>query len=171
MKIEFKNVKINLKQMHNKDIIELIATIVLICILILVIISAVGKTKKRRYSTPKPITVALKKPAAVTIKKTPEEGYRQDDSASFRRLERETRDMQFSRDPFLPSRISIPTGVFYSDFRLTGIFWDDKTPSAIINGMVVRIGDEVGGNKIVGITPDSVILNDGLSDFSLKLEQ
>lgn len=53
---------------------------------------------------------------------------------------------------------------------LTGIFLDEKSPKALIGNVVVGIGDNVGGNTVIKIEKDRVILSDGSKDFELKLE-
>jgi len=58
-----------------------------------------------------------------------------------------------------------------SEVILSGIMWDKEQPLAIINDIVVKKGDTVGGNIVVKIEEDRVILNNGESDFELKLGQ
>lgn len=71
----------------------------------------------------------------------------------------------WARDPFSPSAINRVV-----DLELNGILWDTEAPQAIINEHIVGIGDIVRGNIIVDITQDTVILNDGLTDFELTLK-
>lgn len=71
----------------------------------------------------------------------------------------------WGRDPFSPSAINRAV-----DLELNGILWDKESPKAIINEDIVGIGDIVKGNIIVDIRQDTVILNDGLSDFELTLK-
>ena len=52
---------------------------------------------------------------------------------------------------------------------LTGIILGD-TPTAVINDMVLKTGDEIAGKKIVQIREDSVIISDGQEVVELKLE-
>lgn len=54
---------------------------------------------------------------------------------------------------------------------LNGIVWDKVTPRAIISNDIVRIGDKIGNNTVVDIKQDRVILNDGTSNFELRLGQ
>jgi type IV pilus assembly protein PilM len=53
---------------------------------------------------------------------------------------------------------------------LTGIFWDEEKPLAIINGKVIGQGQSAGNKKVVQIKRDRVILSDGqnLSEIRLK---
>ncbi|MFA6217741.1 MAG: hypothetical protein WDL87_08855 [Candidatus Omnitrophota bacterium] len=53
---------------------------------------------------------------------------------------------------------------------LTGIIWDEKSPRAIIDDVVVGIGERVGGNTVVEIQKDMVILNDGATNSELRLK-
>jgi hypothetical protein len=43
-------------------------------------------------------------------------------------------------------------------FRLTGILWDPKAPTCLINGTVVKPGDRVGDATVVLIAPHAVLL-------------
>jgi len=54
---------------------------------------------------------------------------------------------------------------------INGILWDKKNPLAIINEEIVKVGDKVDGNTVVGIEQDRVILNDGSKDIELLLGQ
>jgi Tfp pilus assembly PilM family ATPase len=54
---------------------------------------------------------------------------------------------------------------------LTGIFWEEKNPLAIINGKVVGLGQPVADKKVVGIKRDRVILSDGQSTVEIKLKE
>lgn len=72
------------------------------------------------------------------------------------------------RDPFLNSmaeteRYLSTSGRILAGVTLTGILWDPKEPTAIINGQVYKIGDSVSGKTITKITNDRVILEaDGI---------
>lgn len=77
---------------------------------------------------------------------------------------KKTKFTSWGRNPFLPKGSSSAA----SD--LAGILWDEKSPKAIIGGIVVGIGDRVGGNTVVDIQKDRVILNDGAKDFEVGLK-
>lgn len=72
------------------------------------------------------------------------------------------------RDPFLTSmseteQLSTAGGNYFSGVSLTGILWDPKEPTAIIDGQVYKIGDVIDGKTITKITNDKVILEaDGI---------
>ena len=52
---------------------------------------------------------------------------------------------------------------------LNGIAWDEIKPTAVIDDQIVEVGGEIDGNKVVRIEPARVVLNDGESDFELRL--
>ena len=70
------------------------------------------------------------------------------------------------RDPFTVDK-KIDTSS--SDIQLKGIMFDPSDCYALINDQVAHIGDVVQGARIINITKDTVILNDGGEDFELKL--
>ncbi len=55
--------------------------------------------------------------------------------------------------------------------NLAGIIWDKDKPLALINNDVVGVGDYVKGNIIVSIKNDRVILNDGVKEFEIRIDQ
>ena len=57
------------------------------------------------------------------------------------------------------------------DFKLEGITFNSNTPTAIINGDVFRVDQEIKGFKVKKILPDSVVLTDGFSDHVLQLHK
>lgn len=73
----------------------------------------------------------------------------------------------WGRDPFSPQAqpIRVSAGPI-----LNGIMWDKEKPLAIINDIIVKVGDRIGLNLVVDIKQDKVILNDGTRDFELRLE-
>jgi hypothetical protein len=74
----------------------------------------------------------------------------------------------WGRNPFaLPGE----RGASLEDLRLEGIMSDNNKFTAIIDDIVVGIGDNIQENKVIDIKPDRVILNDGKKDFELKLAQ
>ena len=74
----------------------------------------------------------------------------------------------WKRNPFTLQKTSSKA---FKGLVLSGIMWDKGKPLAIINGEIVKIGDNVSGNIVVDIKQDRVILNDGIKDFELKLGQ
>lgn len=74
----------------------------------------------------------------------------------------------WGRNPFMPKGVSAR---FQGGLALNGIVWDNISPKAIINGEIVGIGDTIGGYKIVDITPNKTVVNNGSADTTLTLEQ
>jgi hypothetical protein len=56
------------------------------------------------------------------------------------------------------------------NFSLAGIVWDAQQPSALVNGEVVHVGDEIEGARVTAIEPARVTLNNGAQDIILNLE-
>ena len=54
-------------------------------------------------------------------------------------------------------------------FKLQGISFNLKNPTAIINDDVYAVGAEIGGLTVKKILPDSVVLSDGSQDHVLNL--
>lgn len=53
---------------------------------------------------------------------------------------------------------------------LKGIVWDQKRPYAILGGSVVIEGDEINGKKVLRIERNAVVLDDGIRQEVLKLQ-
>ena len=82
-----------------------------------------------------------------------------------------------NRDPFVPlisgggGYISDAYGISgVKDIRLEGIVLDEeKDPIAIVNGEIVREGQEIGSVKIIKIEEDGVIFNADGQDIKIEL--
>lgn len=70
----------------------------------------------------------------------------------------------WNRDPFVLKEEES------SGIVLNGILFDELMPAAIINSQVVKVGDTVGENIVVEITPDKVILKNSSNTTELRLE-
>jgi hypothetical protein len=140
--------------MQKKDYIEIGMTGVLVVIFLLAVTSAVHKIRK--VKRPK-----VKRAAAAVIEETSVE-----EEQLFRRLAEESKDLVLKRDPF--------TGVLLvpsqTGAALSGILWSQEHPLAIVNDIIVVIGDKVGPNTVVDIKQDSVVLSDGIKTLELRLE-
>ena len=55
-------------------------------------------------------------------------------------------------------------------FLVSGILWDPKTPSAIINNQVVNVGDWLGQWRVLEIQKDKIILSDGRTEQALPVQ-
>lgn len=54
--------------------------------------------------------------------------------------------------------------------NLSAVFYSpEHTNRAIINGEILKKGDSLGNKKIVDIQPEAVILEDGVSQYTVKL--
>ena len=88
--------------------------------------------------------------------------------SSFNQLEEQTRGLGVGRDPFTLRMISSKS---VKGESLSGIIWDDDVPMAVINGQILTVGDSIGGNTLVDIKEESVVLSDGTNQYELKLGQ
>lgn len=85
-----------------------------------------------------------------------------------KRLGKKTTFVSWGRSPFVP-KTAVEKGV--TSFTLNGILWDETYPTAIINNDIVAVGDNIGKNTVVRIDANQVVLNDGIKDFTLRLEE
>ena len=159
--------------MQKKDIIEISITGVLIFVLLFALFNNIRKTKQTGHHKDKPLAKDLKESSpygGFFQERTPVEKPKPEEKNKelFNRLERETKELKLGKDPFTP----IPIGakdVNYFSLRLTGIIWDKRSPKAIINGIILGVGDNLGGNIVTDIKQDRVILNDNKRYFELRL--
>ncbi|MDD5270581.1 MAG: hypothetical protein PHE80_05250 [Candidatus Omnitrophica bacterium] len=64
----------------------------------------------------------------------------------------------WGRDPFAVGSVPVQaTG----DLSLSGIFWDAKKPVCLIDGKMLKAGDEISGAKVLEINKDTVLLKVG----------
>ena len=75
--------------------------------------------------------------------------------------------LAWGRDPFTGGS----TGAEVSGFDLAGILWDATQPIAMINGQMLRVGDELEGYRVTQISQDSVSLTDGSQTLTLAIPQ
>ena len=90
------------------------------------------------------------------------------DISDLTRTVRKTDFDTWKRSPFIPTDVAakeVPT------LALSGIFWDEKKPTAIIDDEIVTVGSKIGDAVIVDIQKGSVRLNDGANDFELTLDE
>lgn len=79
-----------------------------------------------------------------------------------------TQAKDWGRNPFVASGASESS---VSGLQLGGIITDAGGRYALINDQIARAGEMVGAYKVVRINEDGVIVNDGIKDTELKLEQ
>jgi hypothetical protein len=141
-------------KMKKNDLIKVVAGGFLILALIFFIFGAV------RYALLK--KAAVKEGMAYKPEKVPGSG------DLFLKLEAEAKQVELKRDPFTSNPVPSVKASAYG-VQLSGIVWDKDKPMAIINGRVVKVGDNVDGRMVSVIKQDRVVLNDGISEIELKL--
>ena len=72
--------------------------------------------------------------------------------------------IEWDRDPFARSPAARPAAAL----TLSGILWDAQAPIAIVNGQMLRAGEEVDGFRVVEIRQDHVIITDGTQTLQLS---
>jgi len=77
----------------------------------------------------------------------------------------------FKRSPFTPKFITEKNKG--KKLKVTGITYrnNEASSTAIINGAIVKIGDQAEGVKIERISPNSVVVDNGVEKETLKLER
>ena len=78
-----------------------------------------------------------------------------------------TKYVKWGRNPFVLGDVSEST----AEFTLTGVMWNEEKPQAIINNVLVGVGQKVNGSAVVEIRRNSVILSNGIETFELKLAE
>ncbi len=141
----------------NKQRLEIIIT----SVLAVVLVAAWGRNSvllRQRFASPAqraPSVAALPSVPAVAIvppvasQNTPSDG-------------------PWVRDPF--SGQSYAPGDGGVALELKGVIWDERNPQALINDSIVQIGDTIGFYKIVNITPQGIVVQDGPVQKEINLE-
>lgn len=87
-------------------------------------------------------------------------------------------DSKGKRDPFMPLVtsqgyiVNVEEELFASDMNLEGIIYDAQGHSlAIINGKVVKVGDNIGSYTILEINQSTVILAKEAEKYILELKK
>lgn len=132
--------------MEKNKKIAILAILIIIILVILIMPRGAGKQQARPRQAPVSMQEQRLPPQS--------RGKRRSDFADW------------GRNPFIWEGKVTPV----SDLDLSGIIWDKAAPYAIINGMVVRPGDEISGKTIKDIEPNSVVLTDGQNDYILELK-
>lgn len=159
--------------MQKRRIIELSISGVLIFVLLVTIVTVAGRKKslqsqgtKRKGADLANDRASVKGPLAQGS--AIGRGSQGRPGILYKRLEEKTKDLELKRDPFMP-RPAISTEASLGDLRLFGIVWDKEGPYAIINEIIVKIGDSIAGKIVVDIKQDEVALSDGTEYFKLRL--
>jgi len=58
-----------------------------------------------------------------------------------------------------------------ADLKVDGITYDSKSPTAIVNGEVVRIGSVIGSYSVKDIRPSAVVFSDGVEEYIVDMER
>lgn len=154
----------------GKNAIELVITGALIIVLIAYLGTNLGRRGRRLAPKPGPSTEEVLYPEEEGVL-TPKAAAL---SESFlREAVTKEREREWGRDPFIlgSKKMGVKIG-FPLDLRVTGIIFDKDRPEAtyaIINKVVVRIGDEIAGAKVVDIQKGSVSLKKNGEEFVLRL--
>jgi hypothetical protein len=89
-----------------------------------------------------------------------------------------TYDAQGKRDPFIPlvtpdgRLINLDTQPVKDSLNLEGIIYDQQGVSyAIVNGMVVKIGDAIDGYQVLKIESNKIIFIKDGNPFSMELKE
>jgi len=143
----------------KKNTVETVVTIALVMILLLAVASLFERQKKAVDKTKitKPNISKQNDQKANIAPATPD----------FKDLEARSKALAWGADPFTYRPLHPIDAV--GDFKLDGVVWDKQSPKAIVSGMIVGVGEKVGEYTIVDITPDSVILSDGIKEIELKI--
>ena len=142
----------------KKSTIEIIITSVLIIILIFSV-SNIFKSRKKRLAKKRPAEIA-------TVKQKKPEVSAALAKVTYEDLEERVKELEWGRNPFV-YKPTYSVGA-QGDLILDGIVWDKQNPKAMINELIVGVGEKIGKYTVIGITPDSVILTDGIDRIRLK---
>jgi hypothetical protein len=86
-----------------------------------------------------------------------------------KRYREKTTFRSWGRNPFIEK--GSPAAQDTPRLTLNGIVWDKESPTAIINGEIVGVGDKIGKITVVSIRKTTVTLNDGVKNFRLRIEE
>ncbi|HNX81754.1 MAG TPA: hypothetical protein PKL77_06365 [Candidatus Omnitrophota bacterium] len=144
----------------DKKRLEIIGTLILVVILIAVWGNRVALLRNRFASGGHGVTAAAVAPVPVSAAPFV--------SPSLDRQKNEKLQGPWVRDPFSGQSYTPNEGGVA--LELKGVIWDEKTPQALVNDSIVQIGDSIGPYKIVNITAQSIVIQDGLIQKEIKLE-
>jgi hypothetical protein len=82
--------------------------------------------------------------------------------------------MDWGRDPFV---LPVPSGEpqqvmneMEKPFSLSAIIYNNGAGTAIINGRILRKGDQIEGMEVGEVHPDRVLLREGLRNLELRVD-
>lgn len=146
-------------ELQKKDKIQIAVTACLVIVLIVIMAKSFGGMKSGKAHKKKaPAPTA--KAAAVKAAARPR--------ASYEKLAEETKRLEIKRDPFFRQVVGSTSAV--EEPYLSGIVWDSAFPSAIINGKIVGVGEEIVGHIVTDIQRDRVILYNRETGVEVRLD-
>jgi hypothetical protein len=162
--------------MNKKNIVKLIITGTLALVLILLVINSkyavknAQELRKKTLYAPE-LTLVQKRESDRQNVLRDSQDRSQVGKFTYKKLEEKSMSLIPTRDPFSNLPMTIKNESSSNTLSLSGIFSDGQKSRAIINGMIVKVGDKVRDCVIVSIEQDRVILNDGSKDFELRLDR
>lgn len=131
-----------------------------VCFVLLFFVVGCGRTPPR---LPRRTWMAKR---GVIEKKTQMEKMQAIEELQLQEFEKDIKILE-GRNPFSYAKAPEKKG---PGLNLGGIVWSDEAPAAIINDMIVGVGDTIGNKKVREITKTSVILTDGKKEYKLELK-
>jgi len=159
--------------MKKKDLIELSITSCLVMVLLFAVINgvkSVNRSRRLRMQAGQSVSEGSDNiKSGLSHQEIAQQASADSKDTLFNRLEEETKSLTLSRDPFFLGPSKVIESAELADLDLTGILWDSKNPSAIINDTIVEVDGVINGRRVIEIKRESVILNDGTKNFELRL--
>ncbi len=151
-------------ELQKKDKIQIAITACLVVVLIVIMAKSFGgmkggKSRGKKAPAPAAKTVAAKM-APVKAAALPRVPYE--------KLAAETKRLELKRDPFFRQVVGSASTV--DEPYLSGIVWDSAFPSAIINGKIVGVGEEIVGHIVTDIQKNRVILYNRDTGVEVRLD-
>lgn len=144
----------------KKEQKQLIVFIVLICVAGLIFVKVIFRAKAPSGE---------QKPALPFDAETPIEIVKVDFFELEEELKKNRPQLKWVRNPFQfpPKKEVEKTDV--GKLNLTGIIYDETSPVAVINDIIVHEGDEIEGVKVIKIESEEVLLEEDGESYTLKL--
>ena len=150
----------NIMDQPKKEIIEFGITGFLVIFLLFLSVNAAYRISKAK----KPKRVEQMQSEKAQIAENAKVGQ----ETLYAALEKESRSFELVRDPFTGIFIGSPKNA--TEVTLNGILWGKGEAFAIINGNIVKRGEQVGPKTVIEIRQDRVVLSDGSTLTELLLE-
>lgn len=146
-------------ELQKKDKIQIAITVCMAVVLTVIMAKSFGgmkggKVRPKKKPAPAVKAVAAKAAALPRV--------------SYEKLAEATKKLEFKRDPFF-RQIAGSTSAVEEPY-LSGIVWGSAFPSAIINGKIVGVGEEIVGHIVTDIQKDRVILYNRDTGVEVRLD-